>query len=495
MTKDIDPSVVDPSVVVGSPDPTTSFDRRSPNHRFAVCISPFAIGLLFLITTSRALPAAEYHVGSDHPIKRLEMAPFARLEAGDLLAIHWRPEPYRVKWVLACRGTKDKPIVIRGIPGPDGQLPVIEGDGAITATGMNFWSGQRGLIKIGGSNDPPDIFPAHVVIEGLELRGARPGRNFFGRDGLQEYSDSASAIFIEKGEHITIRSCRLHDCANGFFTAAEAREILVEGCRIENNGIEGSGFQHNSYTEAAGIVFQFNRFGPLRDGCGGTNLKDRSAGTVVRYNLIEGGNRQLDFVESQEGDAIKTDPRYHQAFVYGNVLIEPNNAGNPQIVHFGGDSGPQEDFRQGPLWFYHNTVISKRRNNTTLLRLSTNLQSAEVFNNIVYVEADGPRLSLLDETGTARVHHNWFKKGYKECHGTLTGSISDSDNVTGDTPGFRDLATNDYRLLETSPARRAGQPLPAMLNEYPVKYELVPPFGFQKRPTVDRPSVGAFEQP
>ncbi|QDT53705.1 hypothetical protein Pan44_17280 [Caulifigura coniformis] len=457
------------------------------------CLASFMAAAVLL--SASHLSAAEYHVGPDQPIKRLEMAPFARLQAGDLLAIHWRPDPYRVKWVLACRGTKDKPIVIRGIPGPEGQLPVIEADGAITGTGLDYWSGQRGLIKIGGSNIPPDVIPAHIVIEGLEVRGARPGRNFFGRDGLQEYSDAASAIYIEKGEHITIRSCRLHDCANGFFTAPESSEILVEGCHIEGNGLEGSGFQHNSYTEAAGIIYQFNRFGPLRDGCGGTNLKDRSAGTVVRYNIIEGGNRQLDFVESQEGDTIKTDPRYHQAFVYGNLLIEPNNAGNPQIVHFGGDSGPQEDFRQGPLWFYHNTVVSKRRTNTTLLRLSTQLQSAEVFNNIVYVEAEGSRLSILDETGTARLHHNWLKKGYKDCHGTLAGTVTDSSNITGDAPGFRDAAQHDFRLVESSPARHAGQPLPNALAEQPVKYELVPPFGFRKRPADDRPDLGAFELP
>jgi hypothetical protein len=29
-------------------------------------------------------------------------------------------------------------------------------------------------------------------------------------------------------------------------------------------------------------------------GAGGNNLKDRSAETVIRYNMIEGGNRQRD---------------------------------------------------------------------------------------------------------------------------------------------------------------------------------------------------------
>ncbi|OAI57697.1 hypothetical protein AYO47_07730 [Planctomyces sp. SCGC AG-212-M04] len=439
--------------------------------------------------------AAEYHVGPDQAIKRLEMAPFARLEAGDVLAIHWRPEPYLAKWVLACRGTKEKPVVIRGVPGPEGQLPVIEANGAVTGTGLDYWSGQRGIIKIGGSNNPPDVMPSHIIIEGLELRGARPGRTFFGRDGVQEYSDAASAIFIERGENITVRSCRMFDCANGFFTAADTKEILVEGCHIEGNGLEGSGYQHNSYTEAAGITFQFNRFGPLRAGSGGTNLKDRSAGTTIRYNLIEGGNRQIDLVESQEGDQIKTDPRYHQAFVYGNVLVERQNDGNPQIVHFGGDSGPEPDFRQGPICFYHNTVVSKRKDKTTLLRLSTQNQNADVFNNVVYVEAEGSHLAILDEDGTARLHHNWLKKGYKECHGTLAGTLSDSDNLTGEAPGFRDEAKGDYRLVEASPARNAGITLPKALEGHPVKYELVPPFGFRKRPVDEKPDLGAFELP
>ncbi len=468
-------------------------DRRVPAGAFRLAIAwALVVGLP---GAASAVRAEEYHVGPDHPIKRLEMAPFSRLEPGDLVAIHWRPEPYHAKWVLTCRGTKEKPIVIRGIPGPNGELPVIDAEGAVTATGQSFWSGQRGIIKIGGSNEPPDRVPAWIVIEGLDLRGARPGRNFFGRDGLQEYSDSASSIFIEKGQHITVRSCRLHDCANGFFTAAEAAEILVEGCHIFDNGIEGSGFQHNCYTEAAGITYQFNRLGLLRDGCNGTNLKDRSAGTVIRYNLIEGGNRQIDLVESQEGDTIKTDPRYHQAFIYGNLLIEPNNAGNPQIVHFGGDSGPEPDFRQGPVWIYHNTIISRRRNNTTLLRLSTPLQQAEVFNNLVFVEAEGSRLSILDENGVCRLHHNWLKAGYKECHGALSGTISDSSNLTGQEPGFRDAAAGDYRLNESSPALRQGVPLPQGIADQPVRYELVPPFSFRKRPESGTPDLGAFSTP
>ncbi|WP_419641612.1 hypothetical protein, partial [Thiolapillus sp.] len=63
--------------------------------------------------------------------------------------------------------------------------------------------------------------------------------------------------------------------------------------------------------------------------------------------------------------------------MYGNVLIEPDGAGNSQMVHYGGDSGDSGDsgnesiYRKGTLYFYHNTVVSTRDGNTTLVRLST----------------------------------------------------------------------------------------------------------------------------
>ncbi len=46
---------------------------------------------------------------------------------------------------------------------------------------------------------------------------------------------------------------------------------------------------------------------------------------------IESGSRQLDLVES-DNDDIVDDPSYGTIFVYGNVLVEPDGAGNSQIV-------------------------------------------------------------------------------------------------------------------------------------------------------------------
>src|SRR5207245_3371648 len=93
------------------------------------------------------------------------------------------------------------------------------------------------------------------------------------------------------------------------------------------------------------------------------------------------------------------DPRYRETFVYGNVLIEPDAAGNRQIAHYGGDSGATANYRKGTLYFYNNTLVSTRTDRTTLLRLSTNEEACDFRNNIAYVTAVGNTLALLDDTG------------------------------------------------------------------------------------------------
>lgn len=190
---------------------------------------------------------------------------------------------------------------------------------------------------------------------------ARPPYTFTGRDGLATYTQNAASIYIEKGEHIQIRGCIIHDSGNGIFIGAfdgQTKDILIEKCWIYDNGIEGSIYHHNTYTAANGITYQFNYFGPLREGCRGNNLKDRSAGTIIRYNWIEGGNKQLDLVDAEDTNILVSDPKYHQTFVYGNILIEHADDGNSQILHYGGDSGDESIYRKGTLFFYNNTVIS-----------------------------------------------------------------------------------------------------------------------------------------
>src|SRR5262245_44199533 len=323
-----------------------------------------------LLVACMNLQAATYEVGQSKPFTSIGQVPWESLQAGDTVLIHWRTTPYKEKWVICRQGTQAAPITVRGVPGPAGELPVIDGSGATTRSALNYWNENRSIIKIGGANVPADTLPKFIILENLDIRSARPPYTFAAGNGTtQSYVNNASSIYVEKGENITVRNCIIHDSGNGFFVASSdslaSRNILVEGNYIYDNGNTGSIYEHNNYTAAIGITFQYNRFGPLRVGCSGNNLKDRSAGLVVRYNWIEGGNRQLDLV-GEDSSLIRSDPTYRSTHVYGNVLIEPDAAGNRQIAHYGGDSGLTANYRQGTLYFYNNSIISKRTDRTTL---------------------------------------------------------------------------------------------------------------------------------
>lgn len=437
--------------------------------------------------------AVDYHVGPHQALAEIEQVPWESLNAGDTVNIHWRSEPYRSKWVLCRQGTAGNPISVRGISNESGELPVIDGIDAKTRGQLNFWNEDRGVIKIGGANNPPDTMPRHITIENLDIRSGRPPYRFTGRHGETPYRSNAASVYIEKGEHIVVRGCVLRDSGNGLFIGGDVKHAMIDSCYIYDNGIEGSIYEHNTYTTASGLVYQFNRFGKLRTGCLGNNLKDRSAGLVVRYNWIEDGNRQLDLVDSSGHDPSVD---YHTTLVYGNVLIEHDGEGNSQIVHYGGDSGSTGRYRKGTLYFYHNTVVSYRGGNTTLFRLSTNDESVECWNNILYVTAPGSRFALINDAGAAVFHRNFIKPNWTVSHsGSISGTVTVmADTIAGENPYFTDIDKKDFFLDDRSLCVDQAIPLPfPALSDHAVRYQYLPHRTFGQRPLDHRLDIGAFE--
>jgi hypothetical protein len=448
-----------------------------------------------------AASGATYEVGPGKPRTSIGQVPWASLQPGDTVLIYYRSTPYKEKWVICRQGTAAAPITVRGVLGPNGEHPIIDGAGAVTAPGLNYWSETRGVIKIGGANIPQDTIPRYITIENLEVRSARAAYGFTDDNGNpQTYSANASPIYLEKGENITIRNCRFHDSGNGFFVASSdavaSKDILVERNYIYNNGNTGSVFEHNSYTAALRITFQYNRFGPLRSGASGNNLKDRSAGLVVRYNWIEGGNRQLDLVEAEDSVQIRTDPGYRETHVYGNILIEPAAAGNRQVTHYGGDGGNTQNYRKGTLYFYNNTVVSTRTDRTTLFRLSTNSERCDARNNLFYATAAGNTVSLLDVSGVLDFQHNWIKPGWVNSFGSFQGTVNNlGGNVQTSSPGFVNEAGQDYRLAAGASAANAGTGLhPNVLPAHNVTRQYVKHQSSQTRPVNGVIDIGAYER-
>jgi hypothetical protein len=457
--------------------------------------------LAIMLLPGLAGAATTYDVGPGKIYDSIGAVPWESLQPGDLVLIYWRSTPYKEKWVICRQGTAAAPIIVRGVPGPNGELPIIDGNDATTRSALNYWNQERGVIKIGGANVPSDTTPKYITIEKLDIRSARPPYTFTAADGsTQPYSNNASSIYIEKGENIVIRGNTIHDSGNGFFVASSdeiaSRDILVEANYIYDNGNQDSIYEHNNYTAANGITFQYNRFGPLRTGALGNNLKDRSAGLVVRYNWIDGGNRQLDLVDGEDSSLIRNDPKYHSTFVYGNVLIERAGADNRQIIHYGGDSGLTIDYRKGTLYFYNNTIVSYRTDRNTLLRLSSNDEHADVRNNIIYSTLPGDTQSLLDDTGILDISHNWLKPGWIDTfNGTLSGVINDDGtSVLGTAPGFIDESAQKFRLVSGAQVADAGTVLnPAVLPAYNITREYVKHQLSQVRPQDSILDIGAFE--
>lgn len=458
------------------------------------------VGARFLfLCASVAATAAVYQVGPGKPLSSIGQVPWATLQPGDQVWIYWRSTPYREKWVIARSGTAAQRILIRGIAGPSGQKPIIDGNGAVTAPGLDYWSEERGVVKFGGSSVPSSASVSYVTLDGLDIRNGYPGYQFRNdRGALTGYSNNAASIYLERGENIVIRNCILQGSANGLFiasaTSSVSRNILVEHNQIYGNGRPGSAYEHNIYTSALGIVFQFNYLGPPRAGSIANNLKDRSAGLVVRYNWIEGGNRQLDLVDAYGLPLLTGDPGYPSTFVYGNILVENNTADNSQIIHYGGDSGQLSGYRRGTLYLYCNTVVSRRTGNTTLARLSSTQERMDARNNIVF--SVGP-LAILDGAGLADLTTNWLKSGWRASFSSgLNSNVTDrGGNRTGSEPGFVNAGAADYRLTASSPCVNTGGPQHAYTQPaHAVLYEYTGRAGQTPRPNDGQLDLGAFER-
>ncbi len=456
-----------------------------------------------------------YEVGPGKKLAKVTDVPWEKLGAGDTVLIHHRAEPYREKIHLSGRGTAEQPIRVCGVRGPGGELPVLDGANAVSRTESKFPYEQtqdRGLVVV-----TPRVGykwgekPGYILIQDLELRGASGDESapvsYTNSEGKTvRYSRNAAAVFVERGEHVTVRGCTLTDSTYGLFVASGgseevlSREILIEGNHIHGNGMVGVDRRHNVYSEAAGITFQLNRFGPQRKGALGNQLKDRSTGTIIRFNWIEGGAHLLDLVEPEESAAITTkDARYHDTWVYGNVLISGPDDGST-LVHYGGDNGILPTYRKGTLHFYHNTVVVRadegKRYQTTLLALETADETADVRNNVIYRDGS-THLCLSRKKGTLRLGTNWVSAGYeplkyKDGDGVIEG---EKELLLGaDTP-FADLDGGDLRPGTASPIRAASGPLPADLPaDHAIKIQYSPHQRAAPRPkSGPGANLGAFE--
>jgi hypothetical protein len=145
-------------------------------YRIRTCKKSYFAHLIYLILlscifTGQALAECEcvgngtcYDVTDN---TSFDAVPWATLESGDTVRIHYRAEPYRRIVGLRSVGTSEQPIKVCGVKGSNEELPVISAEDATPIDGYLYdWGdgpeeniGDFGTILIGRSGSQPKMTP------------------------------------------------------------------------------------------------------------------------------------------------------------------------------------------------------------------------------------------------------------------------------------------------------------------------------------------------
>ena len=208
--------------------------------------------------------------------------------------------------------------------------------------------------------------PQWIVIENLEIRGAHNPNTFTGPTGATEtYTAPASAIYVEFGENITVRNCDMNNNGNGFFVfSSDTTPAATSWSKATPSTTTATSAATSSTTSTwrpSASRSSTTTSAPLLPGAGGNNLKDRSAGLVVRYNWIEqlqpparsrGRRGQLAGARRSRATARRTST--------GTCSSSTPTAATTRSASTAATAASAQKFRKGTLYFYNNTVVSDR---------------------------------------------------------------------------------------------------------------------------------------
>lgn len=464
-----------------------------------------------------------YDVGVDKAYTALGQLPWSQLKGCDTVRIYAKPnnQPYH-EMILVSAGTNLAPTApnkfmrVIGVPDPvTGARPIIDGapdaQGKL-ATQLETLPGQaartlqyhdnasttRALYKLGlvmvgpqagyNYNNGP---AGYIGIENLDIRNSTYGNSFSDAQGKKtdSYAAFGSCLFVEAAAHLVVKNNVMHNCGNGLFINSKnstllelSQDVLIEANTFYNNGnapvanVTNGYSEHNSYTEARDIIFQYNYFGDVRPGAFGDCLKDRSSGLIVRYNTFASScGLQLHLMDSTGGNAlIYGEPNYASTYVYGNLFDVTPGSNNTNLVNYGGDSGLTANYRQGTLFFYNNTMVVRGDAThgiypeTLMFNLGMPNAVADVRNNLFYAlpvtpGAPGKVQAMALGKGTVNMTNNWVSPNAAQYWvGHLTGAVVNGWNTNlgaNNNPILANVAQHDYRPALGSPLINAGNGL------------------------------------
>lgn len=522
--------------------------ENHPDHPLMYLVRSLRLLSLALLAASAAR-ATTYDVGpAAGQLLHLSDVPWKNLQPGDTVNINPKPGGYHEIIQISSTGTAALPILIRGIPDPvTHALPVIDGDGAVMDPHVDFRNSvfeSLGVILVTPRATGylyGKTFPAYLTIESLDIRNALYDptgvRHFTDQHGATRIFDHfACGIYVEFAQHLTIRGCEISFNGNGIFAnskngaAQSSADLLIEKNYLHDNGqptIAGvtNGYaEHNIYVESVGAVYQFNRFGPLRAGCHGCMIKDRSSGTVIRYNDVVSteASEMFAILDPQGGSGyVDAQPDYRDAYVYGNTITLLNSGfGGAGIVWFAACNGVKfyPTQHRGTLYFYHNTVVNHQPGTAgffltdpTYAGTPNIAEKVDARNNVFFTDTaiqsnvyQAFHFATVSAVTTMDFGVNWVSPGTQtNWYGHTSGTIFNgwSNLIVGDflgknNPGFASMAALNYHFIGGSDALDASGPLaaPALAKGYDITQEYLAPQSSAARALIGaQPDLGAYE--
>lgn len=128
--------------------------------------------------------------------------PWSSLSTGDTVRIFYKPSTYNEKIIISSDGTEQNPIRVCGVAGPNGERPILDGDGARNGTAdSNAYGTYRpmeGLAMVLLYNRDYNTKVHNITIEGLHIRNAKDTFSYTRLDGSSDtYEQGAACIRVQ----------------------------------------------------------------------------------------------------------------------------------------------------------------------------------------------------------------------------------------------------------------------------------------------------------
>ena len=305
-----------------------------------------------------------YLVGPKHKFQKAQDV-FYMLAPGDVVEIEGNSEypgafHYSAGLGMA-EGTEDQPITFRG----------------------KIVNGKRPVIRSAGVLNVVEINASNVVLENLdvtgqlyrtiEVRGFESGKAFadaYPERYEAEHKTSFRGIYFSGGGNYVVKNCVVHGNYQGIQSAAIG-SLTIDSSEIYDNGLDPYG--HNIYIETKddGVLTVVNSY--IHDTVVYKNngLKSRAWYNIVLNNVFENCEQAMELI----GPGTVETPRDSE--VIGNLIVNCR-----QGMRLGGDgTGPGTRGRYRVL---NNTYAYLNASDATFLRAHTNIESIELYNNLIY---------------------------------------------------------------------------------------------------------------